>query len=347
MKNERLENKLARDKISQVYLGEWGSAAFQKRARDRIDWFVEQINYGKVLDIGCSEGILPILLGRRGIDVLGIDINPESIEYARVLLSKEPPESAKNVKLICLNILDENNFEDTFDFVVLGEVIEHFNNPEIIIQKAIKFLNPEGKLLITTPFGVLPDPDHRFTFTLSNLLNFFINKNITPLTLNVVDGYIRFSLSNKPPEKNHWTIFFDQLLEKTEQGLLSEQQRLYEQIYDSAGQRKDLYSTISELRSQLANINKELRTRTENYENELRNLSKNYDIQLHSKVENYEKLLTISEDKYNLLYDKYNNFLNSFSYKLSRELINSFRPLKLSSFLFPIRVFKLVIARKL
>lgn len=324
MTNEKEENKLARDKISQVYLGEWGNVSFQKRARDRIDWLVDQINFGKVLDIGCSEGILPILLGRKGIDVLGVDINPGSIEYAQDLLSKESPNTTKNVRFICLNILDDNLLVDSFDFVVLGEVIEHFNNPEIIIQKALDFLKPKGKLLITTPFGVMPDPDHRFTFTLSNFVNFFINKNISPQSLDVVDGYIRFSLDNNPPGKNHWKVFFDQLLEKTEQGLLDEQQRLYEQLYDSADQRKELYGTISDLRSQLAQNNKELKTRSENHEKEIK----------------------FYEEKYDLLQNKYNQVINSFTYKFSQELIYSFRPLKFSTFLFPKKVINLLIERQ-
>lgn len=357
MKNEKLKKKLVRDKISQVYLGEWGSAVFQKQARDRIDWFMDQITFGKVLDIGCSEGILPILLGRKGINVLGIDINPESIEYAHELLTKELPETAKNVKFLCCNILDDNNVEDSFDFVVLGEVIEHFNDPEIIIQKAIEFLKPEGILLITTPFGVLPDPDHRFTFTLSNFLNFFINKNITPQSLDVVDGYIRFSLYNNPSGKNHLKVFFDQLLEKTEHGLLSEQRRLYEQIYDSADQRKDLYGKISVLSSQLAQNSKELKNQTGQYEKELRVQSEQYEKELKTKLEHYEsklrkisenheKEIKFSEDKYNLLYNKYNQVLQSFTYKISRELINSFHPLKFSTFLFPIRIIKLLMTRK-
>jgi len=46
--------------------------------RAQIDWLVEQAR-GAVLDIGCSQGIASILCARRGLEVLGVDVEPDRI----------------------------------------------------------------------------------------------------------------------------------------------------------------------------------------------------------------------------------------------------------------------------
>ena len=65
-----------RDKVGQVYLGllDWGATG--DVLRRRIDWMASKARGPSVLDVGCSEGILEVLLARRGLDVTGVDVNP-------------------------------------------------------------------------------------------------------------------------------------------------------------------------------------------------------------------------------------------------------------------------------
>jgi len=249
---------LPRDKIAHVYLGEWGSEAFQTRTRNRIDWFVEQINGGSVLDIGCSEGILPILLGRKGIDVIGIDINPDALDYAKNLLAQEEPATINHVTFICDDFINGEWTGKTFDIVILGEIIEHFSNPEILIEKAICQLKPGGLLLVTTPFGYYPDPDHKFIFTLTSFLEYFKKHNISPLSLSIVDGYIRFSAKNIPPELNQWDAITKNLLPIAEDAVQEIQKMFHDQLNDMAKVRQELYAAIKELREENANIRNEI-----------------------------------------------------------------------------------------
>ena len=69
------------DRISEVYKGEIWAESTQQVARDRIHWLVGQAT-GDVLDIGCSQGIISILCAREGMNVLGVDIQADRIEYA-------------------------------------------------------------------------------------------------------------------------------------------------------------------------------------------------------------------------------------------------------------------------
>ena len=55
---------LARDRIAQAYLGLWGSAETREQARRRIDWLASQVTGKRALDVGCSEGVLSVLLAR-------------------------------------------------------------------------------------------------------------------------------------------------------------------------------------------------------------------------------------------------------------------------------------------
>lgn len=366
MNNLNSETSLARDKIAQVYLGEWGSEAFQKRTRDRINWFVDQIDHGTILDIGCSEGILPILLGRKGINVIGVDINPDSIEYARNLLAKEKPSVSDYVTFICDDFIKSDWSTNKYDTVIIGEIIEHFSNPEIIIDKAISQLKPGAFLYITTPFGYLPDPDHRITFTLSSFLDIFKKPNITPLSLSVVDGYIRFSARNAPAEPDQWEKIAQNLIIPTEKGLLDEQKKFYAQLNEMAILRQKLYATIKSLKEQkteiandLIKLTDELKQLNDKFKSilvENQTLEAQYEILQAARKEieiQYESLRTVNKElvtsnsKLKNLHDnlemEINTITSTLSYQVCHEIAIAINPLRFSSLLLPITLVKLVI----
>ncbi len=68
------------DRISEVYRGEIWAEPAQDRARRRINWMCSSAIGDKVLDIGTSQGIAAILLGREGFTVTGVDIQPDRID---------------------------------------------------------------------------------------------------------------------------------------------------------------------------------------------------------------------------------------------------------------------------
>ena len=50
------------DRGFELYMGHTGNTWSQNAARHRADWLCEQAR-GSVLDVGCSQGLLPWLLG--------------------------------------------------------------------------------------------------------------------------------------------------------------------------------------------------------------------------------------------------------------------------------------------
>ncbi|MEE2674645.1 MAG: methyltransferase domain-containing protein, partial [Myxococcota bacterium] len=153
------EAPIHRDRIAQLYLGLIDDPYSGPIARARIDWICDQVAGPRVLDIGCSEGILPVLLARRNLQVTGVDINGEALDFARGLLSKETEKVRKRVHLI-EGDASQVRLKGSFDTVILGEVIEHLADPGLMLDRALSLLNANGKVLITTPWGHLPDPDH-------------------------------------------------------------------------------------------------------------------------------------------------------------------------------------------
>jgi 2-polyprenyl-6-hydroxyphenyl methylase/3-demethylubiquinone-9 3-methyltransferase len=122
----------------------------------------------RILDVGCSQGVTSILLAREGFRVTGIDLEEESIQYARAELEKESRPVRNNVDFRLLDIT-QWKARTTFDSVLLGEVLEHFSHPETLLLQIHRLLQEEGTLVVTVPYGYHPFYDHKQTFYAGNL----------------------------------------------------------------------------------------------------------------------------------------------------------------------------------
>ena len=76
------------DRIYEAYIGKMGTS-FQKKTQKRIEWILENVKGSSALEVGCSQGIVSLLIGEKGLSVVGIDINEEAIEYANNLLATQ------------------------------------------------------------------------------------------------------------------------------------------------------------------------------------------------------------------------------------------------------------------
>jgi hypothetical protein len=77
--------------------------------------------------------------------------------------------------------------EDAFDTVVLGDVIGDLEEPARMLARAADLLKPEGRLVLTTPFGHSPHADHRQEFRTTELVDLLSARFVID-QLSVVDG---------------------------------------------------------------------------------------------------------------------------------------------------------------
>jgi len=122
----------------------------------------------KILDVGCGWGRELRRLG----DAVGVDICLAFLRTARNYVKND-------VILTNADYLPFKN--DSFNFVVMSEVIEHLANPTKVLIEIKRVLKPKGRLLVQTPNKVLTFGEfissekcghiHEFTFLeLKNLL---------------------------------------------------------------------------------------------------------------------------------------------------------------------------------
>jgi len=102
----------------------------------------------KVLDIGCGPGTYVSWL--MDTDYTGIDVNEENIVLAKRKYSNFP-----NINFIAgdLNILNNMNFEKTFDVVFMQNVLHHLPKDTIlsILQLIPKLLKKNGEFRSSDP----------------------------------------------------------------------------------------------------------------------------------------------------------------------------------------------------
>ncbi len=217
---------LALDRVGEVYKGEIFSEEAQQMCRERVDWICSNAQGAKVLDLGCSQGIVSLLLAQKGYSVVGVDIHPEAISYANNERMKLDDTVRSRLKFLNVDLLEmDGNQLGIFDTVVLGEVIEHFANPQRVIEKACSFLTEGGTFIVTTPLGFFPSEDHKSTFTLRGLIS-LLPAGVSVESIETQGLYIRL-IARKAILKK---LPVDELLDITERGMLAVQEILHRRL---------------------------------------------------------------------------------------------------------------------
>ena len=216
-----------RDHVSQVYLGLLDGGPTSDWLRRRIDWMAGEAMGPRVLDVGCSEGILELLLARRGIEVIGIDIDPDALEFARELLAKEPDEVRERVDLVHGDFLLPGQTGGPFDTVAIGEVLGYVDDPGAVLDRALEHLRPGGRVVVTTPFGVHPYENGRRTFLLTDMID-LLRPRLALEHLAIEDNHIRFvGVPSEESEVSWREMDTEAVLSTTDAALAASQKELY------------------------------------------------------------------------------------------------------------------------
>lgn len=98
---------------------------------------------GRILDIGCGNGIYLYNLKKHDWDVYGVEISKKAVAFAQEKLR------LKNVRQ---GTIEDIKYPDGyFDVITMNHVIEHLFSPKETLGEINGILKKEGLLIITTP----------------------------------------------------------------------------------------------------------------------------------------------------------------------------------------------------
>ncbi|MEG2173504.1 MAG: methyltransferase domain-containing protein [Desulfovibrionaceae bacterium] len=188
------------DRSFEVYEGSAMSMWVQRMTRQRIDWICTQAR-GCVLDVGCSQGVVPFLLAQRGLHVVGIDADAEALAWAHKKIATCPAEIQNNITLHH-TLFEDFSSETCFDTIIAGEYLEHLTDTQLDIhlEKMSHLMKPEAVFICTTPLGLHPHPDHHQTFFPRTLVEHLI-PHFSIVHMSMEDGYIRCLCNTNLPHK--------------------------------------------------------------------------------------------------------------------------------------------------
>jgi 2-polyprenyl-3-methyl-5-hydroxy-6-metoxy-1,4-benzoquinol methylase len=149
---------------------------------DRLEVICASAKNRRVLHVGCADApyyqsqhlegrLLHAKLAAVAESLTGVDLDPQGVEFLASL-------GCANV--YCANVEDLGVLEalDRFDLIVAGEIVEHLPNPGRSLSEMHRFLQPDGRIIITVPnaFSIkvmlrvlssveLVHPDHLYYFS--------------------------------------------------------------------------------------------------------------------------------------------------------------------------------------
>lgn len=117
----------------------------------RVKAILDHVVGERILDVGCTGGShkadipseLHIALNETHKLVIGIDIDEEHIDIMF-------ENGYKNAMVADAQTF---SFDEPFDTIVAGELIEHLSEPAKFLSNCWEHLNPSGRLILSTPYA--------------------------------------------------------------------------------------------------------------------------------------------------------------------------------------------------
>lgn len=115
----------------------------------RYAYILDMIVGPKVLDYGCGWGVFTKIISKHHRDVIGIDIDAESVRAAKDLVGETPRLKFKRISIKKIP-------DTTFDSIVSTCVIPYTLNPGNYLSECNRVLKTKGQLIITIYNEVTP-----------------------------------------------------------------------------------------------------------------------------------------------------------------------------------------------
>ncbi|RJO62667.1 MAG: class I SAM-dependent methyltransferase [Dehalococcoidia bacterium] len=133
---------------AQYYAGQPCSGETFSRNRSGIEHcyaaVARRVGQGKILDVGCGDGLLLERLVAPGRELHGIDMSADEVKKAKTRVPQAAVSSG--------DVRDLPHPSDSFDYVVCTDVLEHIQG-NAVSRECFRVLKPGGSALFTMPVG--------------------------------------------------------------------------------------------------------------------------------------------------------------------------------------------------
>lgn len=151
------------------YRRDYDLAALTRIQYDAVIHSLEQYrSAGKMLDLGCGSGHFLEVAMARGWEAHGTETSAEAVALCE----------AKGITMSSASLIPEHYPDNSFDVVIMTELIEHVNNPREVLAGVRRLLRSGGAVYFTTPnfnsierfvlksrYGIITYPEHLSYFT--------------------------------------------------------------------------------------------------------------------------------------------------------------------------------------
>lgn len=122
-----------------------GDISLKRRARKIIEG-LDLKSGNRVLEVGCGNGYYLSLLNRLSLklDLTGIDVDDLALKDAAKFIND------KKIKLLLADASKIPFPDNSFDKIVMSEVIEHVANEKGVLREVYRVLKPGGIMCLTT-----------------------------------------------------------------------------------------------------------------------------------------------------------------------------------------------------
>lgn len=173
------------------------SAYLWPNHREIHNFFLSQLpknNANDYLEVGPGHGFyfMQSMRDNHFKHYTGVDISATSVEMTKHILSSDHFGKFNNFDI---NQCDFLNWETNkkFDFIVVAEVLEHVEKPQLFLKKIKELLTPKGKAFITTCINA-PAIDHIFLYKTTDELLAQITSEKLTVSEQLIVPYMNLSL---------------------------------------------------------------------------------------------------------------------------------------------------------
>ncbi|MGQ9560868.1 MAG: methyltransferase domain-containing protein [Candidatus Oleimicrobiaceae bacterium] len=113
----------------------------------------------RVLDVGCGTGGTTVALASRGATVVALEVDQARLHATQALARAK----CVAVRPLCTDAVALPFASQSFDAVLLQDVLEHVSAPQLLLRESSRVLRRRGVLFLTTPnrwspFNAVADP---------------------------------------------------------------------------------------------------------------------------------------------------------------------------------------------